>query len=364
MRFSAGAFQGHGQVIAAGEDGAKVKDATGREHGVHWHEMQGRHDGQGEAPAAASPTPPAGEAGKTEAATPDQPAADAKPDAPGGAKRFFEAQEVAALPDKNTVRQSVFASWETAAAIGPRALDEYKGLLDNLGKTLGFSPGRGAPDKMSDADLDSDESFIFMGPMKQQAKSTAKVTTDYEGDWTQLKDLVRATIAVKSIDDVHSALAGLKQVGLTFAQKPKDNMTHGTKDGYRDLNLIVKLPDTGMLCELQIAVKQISKVKGDAHEFYNANVALDQKRKAQIKAKAKPAASGVGEPQVAYNSDNDDDINNWPDHGDFEQFQSNRKRQQAIYGAAWAKVPGIDRILKAWHRARGKMLLLFQRVAT
>ena len=49
MRFQAGAFQGQGEVVSAGEDGAKIKDAAGREHGVHWHEMQGRHEEGGQA---------------------------------------------------------------------------------------------------------------------------------------------------------------------------------------------------------------------------------------------------------------------------------------------------------------------------
>lgn len=39
VEFSAGEFKGRGEVAAAGEHGAVVKDASGREHRVHWPEV-------------------------------------------------------------------------------------------------------------------------------------------------------------------------------------------------------------------------------------------------------------------------------------------------------------------------------------
>jgi hypothetical protein len=45
VAFEAGAFQGAGEVTATGEHGATVKDTSGREHRVHWHEVTGRNDG-------------------------------------------------------------------------------------------------------------------------------------------------------------------------------------------------------------------------------------------------------------------------------------------------------------------------------
>jgi hypothetical protein len=273
-------------------------------------------------------------------------------------RKFFEPGEVERLPHKDTVTQSVFSDWASASALAPSAHQEYTSLLKSMGDTLGFVPGKGAPDAMSDEDLESDQAFIFMGPVKKQDKSTAKVTNDYKGDWTKLKDLVRATISVKSIGDVHAALDGLKQVGLQFAQKPKDNMTHGMVEGYRDLNLILKLPKTGMLVELQIAVKQISKVKGEAHEFYNANIQINERRKQAIRAGGQSAgAMRVGEPVGGYDVDNPYDERNWPDKDDWKAFSHNVKRQQVIYNGAWAKVPGLDLIAKALR----SVILFFRR---
>ncbi|MBN3839220.1 hypothetical protein [Burkholderia sp. Ac-20349] len=45
VAFAAGDFNGAGKVTASGEDGCTVADKTGREHRVHWHEVQGHHAG-------------------------------------------------------------------------------------------------------------------------------------------------------------------------------------------------------------------------------------------------------------------------------------------------------------------------------
>lgn len=46
VAFSAGEFSGSGEVAAAGEHGPTVKDGTGREHRVHWHEVTGHEPGK------------------------------------------------------------------------------------------------------------------------------------------------------------------------------------------------------------------------------------------------------------------------------------------------------------------------------
>ena len=162
--------------------------------------------------------------------------------------------------------------------------------------------------------LDSDKSFMFMGPIKKQDKSTKKVNSDYGGDWGGLKDLVRATVAVKSVDDVHSLLAGLKEAGVKMGQRPKDSMTAGTADGYRDINLIMTAPN-GMPVELQVQVKAITKAKSEGHEHYNENIAIEQRNKGK-------------------------DFAEWSTK-DRQEFANNRNSQKNIYGRAWAQATGV-----------------------
>ncbi len=234
-------------------------------------------------------------------------------------KRFFEADEVSALPSSKTWRHDAFDSWEGAEAKGAESLKQYTDILHDLSKSLGFKIGPdGGPDRMTEEEIASGDSYLFMGPLKKREKAHNKVATDYGGDWRKLKDYVRATVSVRSVDDVHKAIGALKAAGLRMAQAPKDNMTTGTADGYRDINMIVVLPN-GMPAELQLQVKAITKAKSAAHGLYNDNVALEQKNKSLGHA----------------------DISEWSaDHRN--KFGANRSRQREIYGDAWAKVPGSE----------------------
>jgi hypothetical protein len=112
---------------------------------------------------------------------------------------------------------------------------------------------------------------------------------------------------------VHSLLAGLKESGVKMLQRPKDNMTSGTPDGYRDINLILAAPN-GMPVELQVQVKAITKAKSEGHEFYNENIAIEQRNK--------------GKP-----------FTDWSPK-DRQEFAKNRDAQKKIYGRAWETATG------------------------
>lgn len=293
--FQNGEHRGHGQVTAVGQHGVTVRDQAGGEHRVHHEKVTHHWQGDG-APDASPHEQPSAAAG--------QPAA-----AAGQAEKpFFDPADVQDLPDPKKFRHTAFKSWEEA-----EARDQFHAILKGLGQKLGFEEPSGGPDAMTPEMLSNDKRYLFMGPIKKQDKSTNKVNNDYGGDWGGLKDLVRATVAVKTVDDVHNLLAGLKEAGVQMLQRPKDNMTHGTADGYRDINLILAAPN-GMPVELQVQVKAITKAKSEGHEFYNENIAIEQRNK--------------GKP-----------LPEWSDK-DRQQFAANRAAQKRIYGKAWAEATG------------------------
>ena len=295
--FQNGAHRGHGQVTASGKHGVTVRDAEGGDHRVH-HEKVTHHWGGDDKPDA---SPHTGEA----------PAA---PAAPSANKPFFDDADTKDLPDPKKFRHTAFNSWEEAEAKAPEARDQFHAILKGLGQKLGIEEPQGGPDAMTPAMLGNDSRYMFMGPLKKQDKSTKKVLSDYGGDWGGLKDLVRATVAVKTVDDVHSLLAGLKEAGVKMLQRPKDNMTAGTPDGYRDINLIMAAPN-GMPVELQVQVKAITRAKSEGHEFYNENIAIEQRNK----GKALP---------------------DWSEK-DRQEFANNRAQQNKIYGKAWGEATGV-----------------------
>ena len=299
--FQNGEHRGHGQVIAAGQHGVTVRDQAGGEHRVHHEKIT--HHWQGEGVPDASPHEQAS------AATAQQAAAPAEAEKP-----FFDPADIKDLPDPKKFRHTAFKTWEEAEAKAPEAREQFHSILKGLGQKLGFEEPEGGPDAMTPEMLSNDKRYLFMGPIKKKDKSTAKVMNDYKGDWGGLKDLVRATVAVKTVDDVHKLLAGLKEAGVQMLQRPKDNMTHGTADGYRDINLILAAPN-GMPVELQVQVKAITKAKAEGHEFYNENIAIAQR-----------------------NADKDD-FADWSPK-DRQEFAKNRAAQKRIYGKAWAEATG------------------------
>lgn len=374
--FQNGDHKGHGEVTAAGQHGVTVKDAAGGEHRVHHEKITHHWQGDG-APdasphkneledAAAETESRRGQAKKlaegkdaVELKHPDgKRYALAGKDAskPGGyrithfdekgpighgerasledavhsgleagyeavqpdknsTKPFFDEADIKDLPHPKKFRHTAFKNWEEAEAKAPEARDQFHAILKGLGQKLGFEEPAGGPDEMTPEMLSNDKKFMFMGPIKKQSKSTDKVMNDYKGDWGGLKDLVRATVAVKTVDDVHNLLAGLKESGVKMLQQPKDNMTSGTPDGYRDINLILAAPN-GMPVELQVQVKAITKAKSEGHEFYNENIAISQR-----------------------NADKEN-FEDWSPK-DRQEFAKNRDAQKRIYGKAWAEATGM-----------------------
>lgn len=321
LKFKAGDFAGSGKVKLVGKDGATVTDNSGRDHQVHWNEVTGRG---GDKAAPDEKNTPAEAAKPTEA---EEPAKEAqKGDADGKvigkidgnaarrakaediARALFDTSETDSLP-KTAAQSEEFDSWEKIEAGAPQALKEFKGMLGKVAKTLDLETGKRPAtfdfaqeeenskakekgkeaEKLDPADYmtpehwDSDRGFLFIGPLKSKDRAEAKVKADYtnkdtgDEEWYKLKDMVRATIAVPSITQIPKVLAEMKKAGIVLAQKPKNNLTgeglHGT--GYRDVNLIVKMPN-GMLAELQIHVKAITQAKEQGHKPYAANAAISR----------------------------------------------------------------------------------------
>src|SRR5690606_3783157 len=97
-------------------------------------------------------------------------------------------------------------------------------------------------------DWENERGYLFIGPLKKEDRAREKVEADYEGDWSQLRDMVRATIAVPMVTQLPKVLRELEAAGMELAQKPKNNLVKPLPGGYRDINMIIKLPN-GMLAE-------------------------------------------------------------------------------------------------------------------
>lgn len=126
--------------------------------------------------------------------------------------------------------------------------------------------------------LETDKPVIIIGSIKGKERAAEKVNADYGGDWSKLKDGVRATVSVKKISDLSRVFSQLEELGMKLAQKPKDRYIKPTVSGYRDILLNVQYPN-GHIGELQINCHDMIKAKMNGHKIY------EQARSVEAKAK-------------------------------------------------------------------------------
>jgi ppGpp synthetase/RelA/SpoT-type nucleotidyltranferase len=117
----------------------------------------------------------------------------------------------------------------------------------------------------STALLTSTESY-FAG-VKSAERAKEKIAYELNGQPERITDLARATIVA---DDIESLMAAYEVLNReTTVVKVKNRFKKPGASGYRDLNLLVKLPKTNLVAEVQLHLKAIADVKsGPEHEFY------------------------------------------------------------------------------------------------
>lgn len=163
--------------------------------------------------------------------------------------------QITALRADPAVRAGLTAEYE-AAARSKTVFDEgVLGVADELGLTR-------AP--------------LLPSTLKDVGRAFGKVTADYAGDATRLRDLVRGTLVLDEIGQVDATLAA---VARRFGEPSKLRNTlradapPTSPDGYRDVNVNVVID--GRNVELQLNVPAMLKAKGLAHPLYEEVRSID-----------------------------------------------------------------------------------------
>lgn len=296
VNFHAGSFKGKGKVTAVGADGVTVQDDAGREHSVHYHEIKGKEQPK---PAAAAGD---GKGSSQASAQAKKPEVDG--DSIGIPEPLFDEKETADLPMK--ANQPVKEPEELWAK-SREALTSYDKLLTDVCSGLGIEKANGSPD---DADFSKPGGLLFVAPLKGMERAREKVENKYKGDWSRLCDVVRASIAVDTLDDLKSLMGKLKAGGLQLAASPDDRFHTPTSVGYADVNMNVKLSN-GLIGELQLHVKPMLDAKRAGHKPYEVIRKIEE---------SKPEEEWTPEEHKAH----DDAV----------------AESKAIYGAAWKRIRG------------------------
>ncbi|NLS12947.1 RelA/SpoT domain-containing protein [Vibrio sp. SM6] len=118
----------------------------------------------------------------------------------------------------------------------------------------------------SSAALLSDTKTVFAG-VKSRERAQEKIATELGGNVSAITDIARATISADSIEALVSAFEVLERE--TTIVRVKNRFKEPARSGYRDLNILVKLPQSGHIAEVQMHLAAIAEVKsGPEHLLY------------------------------------------------------------------------------------------------
>ncbi|KGY09380.1 phosphoribosylglycinamide formyltransferase [Vibrio sinaloensis] len=126
----------------------------------------------------------------------------------------------------------------------------------------------------STALLTSTEAY-FAG-VKSAERAKEKIAYELDGQTERITDLARATIVADDIESLMSAYEVLNRE--TTIVKVKNRFKNPAASGYRDLNLLVQLPKTKLIAEVQVHLKAIADVKsGPEHDLYEKIQKIERK---------------------------------------------------------------------------------------
>ncbi len=123
----------------------------------------------------------------------------------------------------------------------------------------------------------SDTEAVLPG-VKSRERAQAKLQGELDGDVSRLTDLARASLVA---DDIGSLVAAYEQLeSQVEVVAVKNRFKQPKANGYRDLNLLVRLPQNDMVAEVQIHLAPIAAIKNGAeHDIYEQIQVLERRAK-------------------------------------------------------------------------------------
>jgi hypothetical protein len=145
-------------------------------------------------------------------------------------------------------------------------------MLENIGQSI--------LDRLKTQNPEMFEGVIFeMGPIKTRDRALDKIKRDYDGDFRQIKDLVRGRFVV----DTPEQIAIIKQaiIDELDIDSMKDKYAEpSSTTGYRDLNTKIAL-ENDHIAEIQIQQRDMLRVNKVTHDIMEEMQAIDSQAKAE-----------------------------------------------------------------------------------
>ncbi|HGS5368739.1 TPA: (p)ppGpp synthetase RelV [Vibrio cholerae] len=107
----------------------------------------------------------------------------------------------------------------------------------------------------------------YFAGTKSRQRALEKVELELDGQAERITDLARATIVANDVASLVTAYETLSREATVV--KVKNRFKNPAESGYRDLNVLVQLPKTGIIAEVQLHLAAIAQVKSGAeHQLY------------------------------------------------------------------------------------------------
>lgn len=183
-------------------------------------------------------------------------------------KAVLDPAKYGELPPKAKQPASTQEELYAKAAEGLEQLRDWLNRGKGVASQMGFQSMKKAPSDVTPEEWAKPGGMLFIAGLKAaDGRAKEKVDADYGGDWSKLLDVVRCTLAVDNLDDMADTIRQLEGKGLTPMQQPKNRFAKPTEMGYRDMVMIVQLPN-GMAAEVQFNVKDMLQAKNAGHKLY------------------------------------------------------------------------------------------------
>lgn len=208
-------------------------------------------------------------------------------------KGFFSEKE-------NSLPDIISQSTKNKDELYGSAKEAQKSMMDWLDsggefeKKLGLKHYDLSKPEQQKIDYDKSGPILITAPPKGEQRASEKVNSDYDGDWSRLTDVVRATIAVDRFDEVDGVIKLLRESGMKLAKKPKDRFNRPTMVGYRDIMMNVRYSN-GHIGELQVHIKSMLKAKKIGHKLYEQVRDIESRLKKEGKDSLTPEEQSIYE---------------------------------------------------------------------
>ncbi|WP_394129087.1 RelA/SpoT domain-containing protein [Shewanella maritima] len=148
--------------------------------------------------------------------------------------------------------------------------EQPKQTSDNLNELM-FQAKTAQAELSNLLDDISDKTYTqaLVPEVKSYQRAQHKVTHKLGGDASKITDLARASIVADDVESLMYAYKKLTQRSEVI--QLKNRFANPKPSGYRDLNTLVRLPDTQMIVEVQLHLNDIANIKSGAdHDTYIA----------------------------------------------------------------------------------------------